>query len=639
MDFREIEEYSPAHAVYNLRDKAYNHVMLRTMKALEETEQVRSRIKTPEEFAVWQDKVKGDFKAIIGELPYDSAFPLNARTTGQIEEEDLIIENIIFEAREKVYVTANLYLPKERAEKCPAVLLQCGHSLNGKAWDAYQRAARIIADVGIVVLVMDPPGQGERCCYIEDGKKLIQGATSEHQQFGNPCFLTGDGSVKYFLADAMRAVDYLCSRPEVDSHRIGATGISGGGTLTSVLMAIDDRIKAAAPGCWPTAGWEYFLQGMSPDAEQIWPGVTSSHIDHYEIMACMCPKPLLLLAMEEDFVPIEGTEKLYAECQRLWELNGREDNISINVGTGRHGFAEENARAAAKFFAKYLCVAGYMPKDEKYSDIALKSVPVLPEQNLYCTASGQVRIDYPDSLTVYEENLREYQKQCQNKLSFDERKQALHKLVYYNRKPVSRFHIRHLNKRCENEIQAEGLLWFTQELMPCYGVKFQAMEHLKEDAQVTICLWHGGTDRLSDHREEIMQICKSGRSAFVVDLTAMGKCMSNLTLTGRDPFASVNSLMDKLSKALFMLGDSLCGIRAFDLLQTVKMVRELMGVMDIEVYAEEKYAVFARIAEILDEHIHVRVHNEVAVCDVITEKYYDPYDIAQMLMPGLGKYL
>lgn len=66
--------------------------------------------------------------------------------------------------------------------------------------------------------------------------------------------------------------------------------------------------------------------------------------------------------------------------------------------------------------------------------------------------------------------------------------------------------------------------------------------------------------------------------------------------------------MDKLSKTLFMLGDSL-------------------------------YAVFARIAEILDEHIRVRTHNEVTVSKLITEKNYDSYDISQMLMPGLAKYL
>ena len=632
MRFGEIEKYSPAEFIYNLKDKAYNHVMLRVMKALEEAERIRKGVRTSEDFKTWQEEIKKNFKASVGKLPYDRNFPLNAQTTGSIEEAELTIENIIFEAREKVYVTANLYIPREKEAKCPAVLLQCGHSLNGKAAEAYQRAARIIAKAGIMVLVMDPPGQGERCIYIENGEYFIRGASSEHQQFGHQCFLTGDGPVKYFVADAMRAVDYLCSRPEVDADRIGATGISGGGTMASVLAALDDRIKAAAPGCWPTAGWEYFLQGCSPDAEQIWLNVTKEHIDHYEIMACMCPKPLLLLAMEEDFVPIEGTEKLYAECQRLWALNDSSGKVHMRMEAGDHGFSEGNARAAAHFFKKYLF--GGDTRTESKNE----AVSGLLEEKLYCTKSGQVRLDYPESVTIFEENIEEYKRYCQNMPGLEERRQALWERVYYDRKPVPRFHVRHLEKWCKNGIHAESLLWFTQELMPCYGVMFRGMELLKENTPVTICLWQRGTDQLATHQEEIRQILRSGRSAFVVDLTAMGKCMPNLPLSWHDPYGSTDGVKDKLSKALFMLGDSLCAMEVFDLMQTIKMLYEQFEAEDIELYAEGKYAILARIAEVLDGDICVRTYNEVTVSQLITEKYYDTYDIGQVLMPGMGRY-
>ena len=49
--------------------------------------------------------------------------------------------------------------------------------------------------------------------------------------------------------NAMRALDYLQTRPEVDPKLIGLTGISGGGAMTWYTAAVDERITAAAPVC------------------------------------------------------------------------------------------------------------------------------------------------------------------------------------------------------------------------------------------------------------------------------------------------------------------------------------------------------------------------------------------------------
>ena len=111
MYFKELEEFDPIASCYNLKDKAYNHVMLRTMRAFEKAEEIRNGIQTVHEFIQWQNRNKKIFRESIGELPYDKALALNTRITGRIEEDALTIEKIIFEARERVYVTANLYIP------------------------------------------------------------------------------------------------------------------------------------------------------------------------------------------------------------------------------------------------------------------------------------------------------------------------------------------------------------------------------------------------------------------------------------------------------------------------------------------------------------------------------------------------
>jgi len=645
----EIETFSPDVLFTDLKSLSANYVTRQMMQAYDRADNMRNNVQTVEAFQAYQKLAGKIFRDSVGEIPYERDYPLNARVTGKVEEPQLTIEKVLFEAREGVYVTANLYLPNEREEKCAAVLLQCGHSENGKAYPAYQRAARIIAMSGIIVLVMDPPGQGERLSYIdeENGAPLVAGAVPHHQMFGNQCFLTGESPVKYFLADAIRAVDYLCSREEVDPFRIGATGISGGGTLTSALMVMDNRIQVAAPGCWPTSGREYFFVGMSPDSEQVWPHTVKNGIDHYEVMAAMCPKPLMILAAEEDFVPIEGTERLFEECKRLWELNGCADNVELTIGKGPHGYSAELAMAAARFFQ---CHFGGGEKTEQ-----MEEVSTLPDEALRCTVTGQVKLDFPDSRSVFEENLSAYKKALDSRSPFDERYRWLYGRVYDGRTVVKEFRIRQFEpmsvtendtRVAQGELEekqtglcAEPLLWYTQSLMPCYGILFKDTGSAGAKTPVTICLWQGGTDSLADNIDVIKGICEAGRSAFVVDLSAMGKCTPNATLRGYDPCEHINGVIDRLAKHLFTLGDSLCAVKAFDLMETVRMLREKLGVRDVAIYARGNYAILARIAQMLDNQLRITVQNEVTVSDIITHEYYDTYDIAHVLMPGLGKYL
>ncbi len=273
-----------------------------------------------------------------------------------IEEDDLIIEKVIFESRLGVYVTANLYLPKNRKDKCPGVLFQPGHAQNGKFCQDYQKVARLIARGGSAVLLIDPTGQGERSNYTEPGigEPIVSKAVMDHQTFGAQMFLTQGNSVKYFVADAMRAIDYLQTRPEIDPDKIGATGSSGGGTQTCVISCIDPRVKAAAPGTFVSTRRDIFIQGGAQDSEQIWPGTTDKGFDHHEIVSCFCPKPFLILAVKSDFFPVEGARRVYDASRKFYGLFDAEDNIGIVYDDSQHKYTEVLGKAASEFFAKHL---------------------------------------------------------------------------------------------------------------------------------------------------------------------------------------------------------------------------------------------------------------------------------------------
>ena len=119
----------------------------------------------------------------------------------------------------------------------------------------------------------------------------------------------------------------------------------------------------------------------------------------------------------------------------------------------------------------------------------------------------------------------------------------------------------------------------------------------------------------------------------------MGKCKPNNLKGNADPGEALSSATDKIAKSLFLTGDSLCAVKAYDLLQTIKMAKAEFCTDDIALYTTGNYCVFGRIIQVLRKDVLCAFENEVRICDIITSRYYNTYDTAQIIMPGIGKYL
>src|SRR5207249_9287565 len=100
-------------------------------------------------------------------------------------------------------------------------------------------------------------------------------SVNEHIQAGAQAILVGESVARYFIWDAKRALDYLISRPDVDSTRVGAAGCSGGGALTTFIGALDPRLKAVVPACFPNS-YRLLFAGPDPDSEMSWPNLLRS---------------------------------------------------------------------------------------------------------------------------------------------------------------------------------------------------------------------------------------------------------------------------------------------------------------------------------------------------------------------------
>ena len=118
--------------------------------------------------------------------------------------------------------------------------------------------------------------------------------------------LIGETFAKYEIWDAMRGVDYLASLPDVDPHRIGALGCSGGGTVTALTSALDTRIAAIGTACYITS-FDALLPALGPqDAEQSTPRFISSGLGFPDWIELAAPRPYAVLSTYSDMFPFAG---------------------------------------------------------------------------------------------------------------------------------------------------------------------------------------------------------------------------------------------------------------------------------------------------------------------------------------------
>jgi len=366
-----------------------------TVKRLARFNQVR----TETDFHNWQEANRRTFLDLIGGLPTERS-PLHARVTGEVPREGYIIRKVIFESLPEYYVTANLYVPTTGKAPFPAVLTPCGHSANGKAYDVYQHLFIGLAKRGYVVLSYDPMGQGERYQYWNflGQETLLKGTDNQHAMAGLQEMLLGQNLARYFIWDGIRALDYLTSLQEVDPSRLGVTGSSGGGTLTTYISMLDPRVKAASIVCFINSLSQKIAArnlDVEADPEQDIPGLLAAGLDETEFVGMIAPRPVLIGAATRDFFPIEGTRQTFSEVQSLYKKLGEPERIKMVEFDHHHMYSQPLREATYAWFDHWL----------KGVDAEAHEPEIVTEKDatLQCTPTGQV-ITSLGGKTVYDFN-------------------------------------------------------------------------------------------------------------------------------------------------------------------------------------------------------------------------------------------
>ena len=363
-----------------------NEYYVEKFRAMAQTRRERlAKITTPEAAGEYVAEVRKRIKSYFN-FPSERC-DLQAKTIYRREEVDHNIEGVVYFSRPGLAVSS-LFLTPKTAGKHPGVLMLCGHSANGKL-GYYQTIASDLARQGFAVLIIDPIGQGERKEeLLIDGEYTMLSATYEHNLLGRRLGLAGERFAVWRTYDAVRGLDYLISRSEVDPAIIGVTGCSGGCTLTTYVMAVDDRPTMAAASCAVTT-WELNVENEHPvDLEQMPQGLAVPGLELADLLISAAPKPYLILTQSNDFFDPRGTQTVQSEMDKFYKLLGKADNTELFYGIGSHYYSPEHRFAMQKFFGKYanLPAIGFEKPDQ---------TPIEPAE-LYC--ANNKLVDYPGSV-------------------------------------------------------------------------------------------------------------------------------------------------------------------------------------------------------------------------------------------------
>ena len=520
--------------------------------------------KTAEQIAQYQKRLREKFIEVLGGLPERT--PLNPQVTGVVERNGYCVEKIIFESQPRHYVTALLFLPDRKRHKppYPGVLVPCGHAQNAKGYESYQKMGALLALNGMAALVFDPIDQGERGQFMEDWPELW--GTKAHTMVAVGSILLGRNTATFEVWDGMRGIDYLQSRTEVDPNRIGCTGNSGGGTQTSYLMALDDRIVAASPSCYIT-NFDRLLNTLGgQDAEQNIYAQLEFGMDHADYLMMRAPTPILICAATKDFFDIGGTWTSFRYAKRLYTTLGFAERIDLLENDAGHNYNQQAREGVVRWMSRWL-----RGKDKPIIEPEIK---LLSEEEYQCTPDGQVMLlkgarSAYDLNRKYEDELIEKRNKMWTAANSVEMINKVRKIAGIRR--ISELPDPKIEK--VGTIEREGYSIEKMIIKPEEGIYVTALMFVpsQENKKPAVLYLHEkGKAANAAPGGPIEKLVKAGRLVVAVDIRGVGETLG----VGQPYFEPYFGSDGQDFYIAYVLGRSYVGMRAEDILIVADLLQQ-----------------------------------------------------------------
>lgn len=275
---------------------------------------------TPDAARAWQEQARSKLFTLMMGGAKPAAPLLDAQVLRRIEPTNstYFLEELSLQSLPARRVHAWLAAPKGTKGKVGAVLALHGHGGSG---------SQVVRGEGLY-------WYGKK--FAELGYVVISPDIGQHTLQHTNGSLMGERTW-----DALRCIDYVETRPEVDPNRIAVAGLSLGGETTMYVAALDPRIKAAC-----SSGWLTTIANMKNGHCPCWNFAgLEEHFDFADIFACVAPRPLVLEIGEKERAPggfpVEIARPAFAEIQAAYRVFSVEPNAVLDVHPGGHVFHGE----------------------------------------------------------------------------------------------------------------------------------------------------------------------------------------------------------------------------------------------------------------------------------------------------------
>lgn len=297
----------------------------------------------------WQEPTRQALRETLGfqDLPPAALEPQAIET---VDNGDYVREKILLRTSPWTLMPVYILKPKVSQGPLPTVVAFNGHGYGVKdivgLWedgeeraepDGYQK------DFGVALcrrgfLVAAP----EISCFGERQTDFSYLDTVLGQEAPDTCHHTaalathlGGSAAGLRVHDAIRLVDYLETRPDADTRRLGAMGISGGGMHTLFSTCADPRIRACVISGYFCL-WQYSILAMAHCACNFVPGLHRFG-EIYDLAGLIAPRPMLVEAGTRDPIfPIAAVKESVRRAREVYRVFNAPDGIETDYFEGRH---------------------------------------------------------------------------------------------------------------------------------------------------------------------------------------------------------------------------------------------------------------------------------------------------------------